>query len=219
MDAAFYADIILTFWSGYDKGFDVIMDKKKIAAHYLKTWFLVDFIATVNWSTVIGILFADKSGESVFVSMLRLVKVFRLARAGRIIKRITQSSTIHTKFIDAINFFLYVVIVCHLLACLFYLLPKVLSCQIDQDTANAAFLSPDSSTKGWGMDDDGPDVEHGGVQLFGGDAMSCMQGSWRQSYGLEARCEVCSEVEKNNYGLTTDDDTCDGELHALQHKG
>jgi hypothetical protein len=170
VDLAFAFDIILTFYSGYDKGYDVIMDKKRIAKHYLKTWFFIDFIATVPWSILVA--WVDSVlAQSDMVSMLRLLKVFRLARAGRIIKRITQTMTIHTKFIDAVNFFIYVMIVCHLLACFFYILPRVVSCQIDQAAADAAFLEPHSSTVGWSMDGDGPG---------NADGLSCMQGSWRQ---------------------------------------
>ena len=45
----FWMDLLLTFFTGYDKGFEVVMEKKEIAIHYLTGWFLIDFIATVEW--------------------------------------------------------------------------------------------------------------------------------------------------------------------------
>lgn len=47
VDLCFWIDIVLTFWTGYDKGFEVIMDKRLIAKHYIMGWFGIDFVATV----------------------------------------------------------------------------------------------------------------------------------------------------------------------------
>jgi hypothetical protein len=45
-DATFFFDIVLTFFSAYlDKMDTIVVNKKKIACHYLKGWFLIDFIA------------------------------------------------------------------------------------------------------------------------------------------------------------------------------
>ena len=35
VDFSFYADIVLAFWTGYDQGFEVIMDKRMIVTNYL----------------------------------------------------------------------------------------------------------------------------------------------------------------------------------------
>jgi len=52
VDLSFYCDIVLNFWTGYDKGFEVIMEKKPIVKHYLGGWFFIDFIATIEWDLV-----------------------------------------------------------------------------------------------------------------------------------------------------------------------
>ena len=31
IDACFYADMIVTFWTGYDKGYEIVHDKKEVA--------------------------------------------------------------------------------------------------------------------------------------------------------------------------------------------
>ena len=45
--------------------------------------------------------------ESFTIRMLRLFKVLRIARASRLIKRITISLTLHTKFVESAIFFMY----------------------------------------------------------------------------------------------------------------
>lgn len=141
VDCFFLADIIATFFTGFDRGFEVIKDKKAICINYLRGWFTVDFIATVPWEKVVD-WFTDDV-PSIYTSMLRLIKVARLARAGRIIGRVTNSWTLHTTFIDAFNFFMYVLIVVNLLACLFYLWPTVTSCPINQAQADKIFATMD----------------------------------------------------------------------------
>lgn len=35
IDICFYADIVLNFWTGYDCGYEIVIDKALIAKHYL----------------------------------------------------------------------------------------------------------------------------------------------------------------------------------------
>lgn len=57
------------------------------------------------------------------------------------------------------------------------MIPVFFSCPKDQALADAAFEEPDSSGVGWIWMDD--------------NALTCMQGSWRQVYTLENLCEPC----------------------------
>jgi hypothetical protein len=52
VDLCFWLDMILNFFTGYDKGFEVIMKKAPIVKNYLKRWFLFDFVSTMNWGTL-----------------------------------------------------------------------------------------------------------------------------------------------------------------------
>ena len=60
------------------------------------------------------------------VSLVRLIKVARLARASRLINRLTASWTMNTGFIDATKFLVYVLICAHWLACFFFFIPNLL---------------------------------------------------------------------------------------------
>lgn len=104
IDAIFWADIVLTFHTGYDRGFTVVMEKRAIIMNYLKSWFIIDLAATLQWS--IFLQMAGISIQSPLIRLLRLIKVLRLARAGRLIQRLTAKWTMHTGYTDAFKFFL-----------------------------------------------------------------------------------------------------------------
>lgn len=50
MDIFFMFDLALSFVTGYYKKGNVIMKRGPIIRHYLRTWFLVDFLATIPYS-------------------------------------------------------------------------------------------------------------------------------------------------------------------------
>lgn len=187
VDVAFYADIILNFWTGFDKGYEIVLDKEQIVRNYLGGWFVVDFVATVQWDELVG-WFSPDLGASITVKMLALIKIFRLARASRLIDRLTANWTTHSGYIEAGKFFMYVAIVGHLLACFFFLWPVLMNGELDpidgrlidgygecvEDTALSAYVrdalsasEPDLSGEGWFYKN------------------QCMQNSWRQGYSLE----------------------------------
>ena len=210
VDLSFYCDIVLSFWTGFDKGFDVIMEKKAIVKNYLGGWFFIDFIATINWDLVISAIGQEDSNSPV-VRLLRLLKVLRLARASRLISRLTASWTLHTAFIEAAKFFFYVFMVGHLLACFFFMWPTLMECArapLEVALPMPGFFGSDGlaadptvSAGDWDVlaetfmstvDLGGPDLSE--VDLASGEgwyySSTCMQGSWRQAYGLQKICAV-----------------------------
>ena len=104
MDAMFWADIVLSFWTGFDRGYEVEMAKGKIVRNYLGGWFLIDLAATVQWSWVVEKV-SGKSSDSPFIRMARFLKVLRLARMSRLINKLTATWTLHSGFLDALKFF------------------------------------------------------------------------------------------------------------------
>jgi len=128
VDILFYTDIFINFNTGYDSGAGIINDKKLIAKRYLRYWFWIDMLATVEWDQMFGSFLEGATQDSStkrLLSCFRLFKVFRLARLDRLIARLTASWTIHTGYIEALKFFFYVFIVAHLLACFFFFWPEL----------------------------------------------------------------------------------------------
>ena len=101
-----------------------------------------------------------------------------------LINRLTATLSVHTGYIEALKFFMYVGIVAHLLACFFYLWPVLTECEPDKAMADAGFNTPDDYTQGW---------HH---------SSSCMQGSWRQGYNIEQVCPESFEEDRLYYDVS-----------------
>ena len=54
MDVWFICDVFLNFRTGFVDHGATIMDSNKIAKHYLKSWFIIDFFASVPWEVFVG---------------------------------------------------------------------------------------------------------------------------------------------------------------------
>lgn len=195
VDAMFWADIVLSFWTGFDRGYEVEMEKGKIIQHYVQGWFLLDLCATLQWSWVVRTI-TGRASDSPLIRMARFLKVLRLARMSRLINRLTANWTLHSGFSDAFKFFTYVFVVAHLLACFFFLWPTLHDCD-DESFGSTVEASPAADAmqcildyaEGRGSCDTAVLAE--GWHWKG----SCMQGSWRQAYGLEEICEVGTHAE------------------------
>ena len=209
--AVFYADIILNFFTGYDVGYQIVMDKTQIILHYLRGWFFVDLAATIDWewfgSVVEGLVAPDEAdaeeGTPIFIKMLALIKLLRLLRASRLIDNLSANWTTDSGFVDAGKFFMYVIIVAHMLACFFFLSPVIIAtgpeCLEDADTSASVrcerravilicepHLSSCLVLRRDCIGDPECDTRLDGQGWYYKD--QCMQGSWRQQQGLEEIC-------------------------------
>ena len=84
-----------------------------------------------------------------FLRLTRLIKVLRLLKAGRLFNRLTAKWSVNSNVIAAFKFMLYIMIIAHLLASLFYLWPSFFTCK-DQ---------PNHSTQEWAC------IDSKGVEL------------------------------------------------------
>jgi hypothetical protein len=193
IDLCFYADIVLNFFTGFDKGFEVVMDRAQITKHYVEGWFLIDLIATIEWDLIYSAMNDGEDGGAA-IGMVRLLKVLRLARASRLINRLVASWAVHTAFIDASKFLFYVGMACHLLACFFFMWPDLGEC--DRDIMSEPLTIPTSEVElaAWQIGAVGGPSEDDVLSLADGVGWykyaTCLQGSWRQGYSLEAVCDI-----------------------------
>ena len=208
VDLIFYADICLNFFTGYDEGYQVIMEKKKIVNHYLTGWFMLDLVATVDWELV-GSTFRGDSDEQMpmWVKMLAMIKVTRLLRASRLIDKITADWTTHSGLIDAIKFAVYVTVVAHLLACFFSLLPVLVANlpECDENKEMTAMVVACITSMG---DPDACGDLNPSDGIGWHHFEQCRQMGWAQQQGNEAICipKLCAEPEQGkpyeiNYDL------------------
>lgn len=82
--AVFYwlSDIILAFFTGYLRKGNLIQDQRRIALHYVRTWFFPDLVVTV----IDLVLEFSNSGDTDRAStrVLRLLRLFRVVRLGKL---------------------------------------------------------------------------------------------------------------------------------------
>lgn len=93
---------------------------------------MVDLIATVQWDLLIEFvskLFGRTGEGSAGLKLMRLIKVVRLVKAPRLIVTLTKTLTVHTDIVGAFKFFVLVLIVAHILACFFFMVPTLLNCE------------------------------------------------------------------------------------------
>ena len=54
IDALFWTDILIAFNTGFYKNGILVMNRKLVVIHYIKTWFLLDLVATFPYNYLIN---------------------------------------------------------------------------------------------------------------------------------------------------------------------
>lgn len=135
IDLLYWADIAINFITGFRTHNDVELNQKVIALTYVKSWFVVDVAATFPWdilaSTATGVdenvdMGDAESGAGVgqlaLLRLLRLIRILRILRMGRIVERLSNHFKIRAALIKILQLVIGLVIIIHLVACLFYML-------------------------------------------------------------------------------------------------
>jgi hypothetical protein len=187
-----YVDMGLNFFTGFDRGYEIVLEKRLIVWNYVSGWFAIDLAATVDWDTFASMFFEPEDLPS-WVELLALLKILRLARASRLIDALSSKWDTHSGYVEAGKFFMYVFVVGHLLACFFFMWPILVGedtwlmgsseCSHNTDASSAAR----NCIENGGVDENGDacDMFSAVGWFYKG---SCMQGSWREQQGLEQIC-------------------------------
>lgn len=125
----FLCDIILNFLTAYENNGKIVTKVRRIGAHYLRTWFLVDAAAAVGFP----LLFLQNQ-QSRAISLITLLKVLRVSsilrffellkflRINRILCRLDYSFILRQHVLHIMHFVVVVLLICHVFACVFHLL-------------------------------------------------------------------------------------------------
>jgi hypothetical protein len=109
LDAFFVADLVLNFRTGFFERGALVMEPAAVAAHYLKTWFILDFvsIAPPLLDVASAITGGDAGGAAVgslaLVKIGRVAKVLKIARIGKIAKFLGDDSALADSVDDFIS--------------------------------------------------------------------------------------------------------------------
>ena len=143
IDCLFIIDIFVTFITGYVNSNDIlVMDSKQIAIHYMKTWFIVDIIASFPLDPILVSIEANENADSNdakvtnlvksvrVLRLLRMAKLFRLLRLSRVSKYFTMARVYlqHTLrcsvpmgLLKLLKLFFLLLFAGHWLGCMFYM--------------------------------------------------------------------------------------------------
>ena len=86
VDVFFILDIVRNFFTAYYEHGKLILDQWQICRSYLRTWFLVDFVASFPLDWFIGFTQSDDEGggQTQLLLLLRLSKLWKLLRLLRL---------------------------------------------------------------------------------------------------------------------------------------
>ncbi|XP_076265799.1 eag-like K[+] channel isoform X3 [Rhynchophorus ferrugineus] len=118
VEALFFIDILLNFRTTFlNKKGEVVSDWKSISLNYLKTWFLVDFLAALPFDLLYA-LYGEESGPS----HTHLIKLTRLLRLLRLLQKIDRYSQYSAMILTLLM--LSFTLVAHWLACIWYVIAQ-----------------------------------------------------------------------------------------------
>lgn len=129
VDYLFVLDLLINFRTGYlETSGAVVMAPNRVAAHYLKSWFLLDFVSSVGPFLGIIIRGAANLNAAKLLKIGRLLKAAKMLRVGKVFK-VSQDSGAMDAFeefmvsshANAAGNVLAVIaacaLICHLMAC------------------------------------------------------------------------------------------------------
>ncbi|KAH8067169.1 phosphorelay sensor kinase [Aureococcus anophagefferens] len=120
-DACFLWDMVLAFQTSFDGDRGEWEARKRVATHYLKTWFLLDLLSLIPY----GLLTDLNLGQAGFLRIIRLVrlmKLLRLVKQPRIMAKLKKYFTIPMKLQTLLKYFILLFVIIHWTACVLRLI-------------------------------------------------------------------------------------------------
>ncbi|KAM7538800.1 hypothetical protein Aperf_G00000048150 [Anoplocephala perfoliata] len=115
VDVMFFCDIIINFRTTYvNKNDEVVSKPRKIAIHYLKTWFMIDLFAAIPFDVVFSRPH-DKQQPTALTGLLKSARLLRLINVVRKLDRYSEYGTSILVLLTSIF-----VLIAHWLACIWY---------------------------------------------------------------------------------------------------
>jgi CRP-like cAMP-binding protein len=121
----FIADIMFNFRTPFLRKGQLVMDKREIAKHYIKTWFFVDFIASLPFD-IYQMFNKDNNNTFVFrlnkmIRLIRIFKLLRLLKLSRILHRMLQYTRLNPSVFLLLKMLSVTFFTWHWCACLYWL--------------------------------------------------------------------------------------------------
>jgi len=130
LDFIFCFDIVLSFCTCYVSQGVYVKDLKKIAVHYLLTWFAIDLPGSIPFDKIIAYSNPDANVGST-LKTLKFIRILKMLRAVRFLRKLDdleerdQTGSLRT-FFKVFRSIFIMVISAHFLGCLFVMLRDAL---------------------------------------------------------------------------------------------
>ena len=133
-DVVFIIDIILNFFFvEEDVNGEMIIDQKKIAITYIRTWFFIDLVASIPVTFIVIFVAADSESEKDLISirflklakftrMYRLLTLFKLAKLFKnhnTLEKYVSYLSISTDAKHILSSLIRMVFLIHIVGCIF----------------------------------------------------------------------------------------------------
>lgn len=153
----FTCDMGINFFTGFiagplekDHG-QLVTRKIRIAKHYLKSWFLIDFASTVPWSFLVKQIVGDSSESAGSARMAKIAKIAKLARFMRLARMLKLlklqtiweniesmiGSMIVVHILQLFKVLCLIAFMCHWNACIWWALGNPFSIFNDEEDVSA----------------------------------------------------------------------------------
>ena len=148
----FLIDMFINFFLAYfdDEALQWIVSKRLIAIRYLSGWFIIDFVSIFPFDYLVP------GGSNLralrIVRLLRLAKLLRVFRASRLIDRWQSRLSLGYGHMTMIKFGVFLIVVCHWLACFWRMVPDIELKEEDGQAVNWMV--------GYGCDSYAPDAQY-----------------------------------------------------------
>jgi potassium voltage-gated channel Eag-related subfamily H protein 7 len=130
VDLLYVSDLFRQFFLEYEDERTHIMvrDRKNIAVHYLKGWFIIDFVSILPFDLVALVAKSEtlsKAKALKVIRLLRLLKLVRIVKALRLVKKYRASVSLSFNKIFMVKTMVYIGFFTHLFACIWLLTATV----------------------------------------------------------------------------------------------
>lgn len=127
----FVVDIGVTFFTVAIHNGVLVEDVRQIALGYVKTWLILDIVSVIPFDYLIT---SKNSRLNDFTKLIRIIKLLRILRLikisdrlskNRVAKKLSAFFSINRQFSDLFTFFHMIILLTHIVSCLWYFLVTV----------------------------------------------------------------------------------------------
>lgn len=115
----FSLDILVAFGTEVKTGLRVLTDRKSVARHYIRTWFLIDVLAALPLAPLFELAMRDDvSGTFVYhiLMLFRILRLLKLVKINTTFRAISELIDIAPALMRLIVFFFWFVLIAHFMA-------------------------------------------------------------------------------------------------------